>query len=507
MQSEDHLVTRGISKSFGSVRANDNVSITVKRGTVHAILGENGAGKSTLMSILYGLIRPDGGEILINGRVVSIRSPRHALDLGIGMVHQHFMLVDPLTVTENVVLGSKPTARLDLGSHERRLLDLSGEFGFDVDPRKTVSKLPVGMQQRVEILKALYHDADLIILDEPTSVLTPSETRSFFEVLRCLRRGGKTIVLITHKLDEVMSLTDRVTVMRGGRVTDEVATSETNPAELARLMVGRDVVLNVKRSEGKPGKPLLMIRDLRSRGSRMNWALNGLSLTVHEGEILGVAGVDGNGQAELAEVISGLRPYQEGSASLLEQELSGFSVAERTHDLGIAYVPEDRHRTGLVLDQSIASNLILRSCNRAPFAGSFGILNAAKIRENALRLVATYKVKCETILQDVRRLSGGNQQKLILAREISRNPRLLIVAQAVKGLDVGAIEFVQQALLAQRDRGMGILYISTELEHIFAICDRIAVMSRGRITGVLPNRDATPERIGQLMSGMSAEVA
>lgn len=502
-----HLVVRDLCKTFGSNKANDHVNVRVRRGTVHAVLGENGAGKSTLMSMLYGLLQPDSGDIILDGQTVQIDGPRTALDLKIGMVHQHFMLVEPLTVTENIVLGYERRALLDLKRHEERIQQLSRTFGFDVDPRELVSRLPIGMKQRVEILKALYYDAELIILDEPTSVLTPIETQSFFEVLRRLRAAGKTILFITHKLEEVMSLADEVTVMRAGRVTDEVLTSQTNATELARLMVGRDVVFDLQKPEGKPGAPLLVIQDLVAWGDRGYRALDGVDLVVREGEIVGIAGVDGNGQAELAEVIAGLRSYESGSVTLAGQELGPYSVAERTHDLRIAYVPEDRHRTGLVLDQSIASNLMLRAYDRPPFAKSFGVLDFAEIRRNAQRLTERYRVRFSSIDQAARRLSGGNQQKLILARELELEPRLLVVAQPCKGLDVGAIEFVQSTLLDQRSKGVGILYISTELEDILAVCDRIAVMFKGRITGVLAPREVTPERIGKLMAGITEEAA
>ena len=503
-----HLVVERLTKSFGDLKANDEVSLHVRRGTVHAVLGENGAGKTTLMNVLYGLLEPDSGRIILNGNEVKITSPRAALDMGLGMVHQHFMLVGPLTVTENVILGMEGIgARLDLREHEQRLRQLSETFGFDIEPRETIARLPIGMQQRVEILKALYRNANLIILDEPTSVLTPGEIGSFFAVLKRLREAGKTVIFITHKLEEVMELADEVTVMRGGRVTDELATANTSAAELARLMVGREVIFHVDRPTGGTGRIFFEVRDLRARGDRGNEALQGVSFDVHEGEILGFAGVDGNGQAELAEVIAGLRPIHAGSMKLDGEEISDCSVAARAHRLKIGYVPEDRHRTGLVLDQSIASNLMLRAYNRPPFVRSGGILDFSAIRANANRLVERYRVRHSSIDQQARRLSGGNQQKLILAREIEAGPRLLIVAQPCKGLDVGAIEFVQNTLIEQRSKGVGIIYISTELEHILAVCDRVAVMFRGRITGVMTPREATSDRLGRLMAGVTEKAA
>jgi general nucleoside transport system ATP-binding protein len=503
-----HLTIDKLTKSFGPLKANDGVSIHVSRGSVHAILGENGAGKTTLMNMLYGLLQPDSGRIILNGKDVQIHSPRDALHLGIGMVHQHFMLVGPLTVTENVVLGMGGGARrLDLATHEARLRELSRDYGFDVEPSEIVSQLPIGMQQRVEILKCLYRNADILILDEPTSVLTPGETDSFFRVLRSLTEAGKTIIFITHKLEEVMDLSDRVSVMRAGRVTDELDTAETDTAELARLMVGRDVMFDLERPQGTAGPVLFEATDVRATGERGNEALRGVTFDLRQGEILGIAGVDGNGQAELAEAIAGLRDYSGGSLKLDGVELSRHSVRDRIHKLRIGYVPEDRQRTGLVLDQSIASNLMLRAFDRPPFARHGVLLDFNAIRDNARQLFERYQVRARSIDQPVRRLSGGNQQKIILARELEAGPRLLVVAQPCKGLDVGAIEFVQNALIEQRNSGVGIIYISTELEHILAVCDRIAVMFRGRITGIIEPHEATSERLGMLMAGITENAA
>jgi general nucleoside transport system ATP-binding protein len=499
-----HLSVQDLSKSFGALRANDRVNLNVRRGTIHAILGENGAGKTTLMNMLYGLLQPDGGRIVLDGREVRIDSPRRALELGIGMVHQHFMLVGPLTVTENIVLGmERQGVRLDLARHESRLRALSDEYGFETEPTETAARLPIGMQQRVEIMKLLYRDARLLILDEPTSVLTPGETESFFRVLRQLRREGKTVILITHKLEEVMALSDRVTVMRAGAVTDEIDTGETTPAELARRMVGRDVIFDIERPKGSAGEVFFRMQGVRARSQRGHLALDGVDLELRRGEILGIAGVDGNGQAELAEAIAGLRDYDEGAINLDEEDLAGRSVAERKHRLGIGYVPEDRQRTGLVLDQTVAQNLMMRSYDRPPFVRWGGLLDSDAIGANARRLVERYRVRLGSIDQKVRRLSGGNQQKLILAREIEAGPKLLVVAQPCKGLDVGATEFVQNTLIEQRNNGVGIIYISTELEHIVAVADRIAVMFRGRITGTLSPSEATAERIGKLMAGVA----
>lgn len=505
-----HLHVDELSKQFGQLKANDRVSIKVRRGSIHAILGENGAGKSTLMSMLYGLLQPDSGTIRLNGDTVRIDSPRKALSLGIGMVHQHFMLIDPLTVTENIILGLAGAWRQNLDQHAARIAELSEQFGFDVDPRQVIASLPIGMQQRVEILKSLYREVDLLILDEPTSVLTPVETASFFKMLRRLKDAGKTVILITHKLDEVMALSDRVTVMRQGIVTDELNTSDTTAKELARLMVGRDVVFKVDQhlKTNHPvssSTPLLDVQNVNARSDRGTRALENLSFSVQRGEILGFAGVDGNGQAELAEVLAGLRAYSGGSIRLDGNELASYSVAQRLHDLRIGFVPEDRHRTGLVLDYSVSDNLILRSFNKPPFKRPSGVLDRHAITANAERLVQDYQVRTSGVQQPVRRLSGGNQQKVILAREIEARPRLLIVAQACKGLDVGAIEFVQSTLIAQRNAGVGIIYISTELEHILAICDRVAVLYQGRITGYVTPAHTTSEEIGQLMAGVQEQ--
>ena len=503
MAIDHHLIVDNVTKTFGDLHANDAVSLNVERGSIHAILGENGAGKTTLMNILYGLYQPDEGRLLVDGCEVKINNPKEALRQGIGMVHQHFMLVGTLSVTENVILGMKQNGfYLDLKRHAGRLTELSDSFGFEIDPNEVVWKLPMGMQQRVEILKLLYHNADILIFDEPTSVLTPGETGPFFDVLRRLTQAKKTILFITHKLEEVMAIADRVTVMRNGQVTAEVETSKTDQQELARLMVGRDIVFDIEYREFEAGPNMLEIKGGCTHSDRGLPALDDISLSVRCGEILGIAGVDGNGQAELAEVIAGLRPLEAGQITIAGQDIGEASVAERKHRLGIGYVPEDRQRVGLVLAHSVAMNLMLRSYNSLPYA-RHKFLNFSAIRTNAERLVERYDVRLQSTDQETRYLSGGNQQKVILAREIEGGPRVLIVSQPTKGLDVGATEFVQNTLLDQRENGVAILYISTELENLLAVSDRIAVIFKGRITGVLDTSEATAERLGMLMAGVS----
>jgi ABC-type uncharacterized transport system ATPase subunit len=499
LTSTYRLAVDGVSKAFGAVKANDRVTLRVRRGSVHAVLGENGAGKTTLMNILYGLYQPDEGRILIDDQEIRIESPRAAVRLGIGMVHQNFMLVGPLTVVENVVLD-RSGLMLNLRAHAERLVSLGKSFGFDIDPGAPVWKLPIGMQQRIEILKLLYHDADILIFDEPTSVLTPGETGPFFDVVRRLRDSGHTILFITHKLDEVMDVADRVTVMREGRVAAEMDAANTTPRELARLMVGRDVVFDLARPGSEPGRVVLDVREVRALSDRGLAALDGLSFTLRSGEILGIAGVDGNGQAELAEVIVGLRPLQAGAVRMGGEDISEMSAYERKHRLGVGYVPADRQRTGLAMGQTVSLNLILRSYRRLPFA-RHGLFDFGAIEEHAQRLVRDFDVRPRDVDQEVRLLSGGNQQKVILARELGERPAVLVVAQPTKGLDVGAIGFVQRRLIEERRRGVAILYISTELEHLLAVSDRVGVLFRGRLTGLLAAEEATPERLGLLMAG------
>ena len=495
------LAVDRLTKIFGEFKALDRVSINVKRGTVHAILGENGAGKTTLMNCIYGLYQPDGGRILLNGQEERVDSPLHAVELGIGMIHQHFMLVDTLTVTENIILGLKGLGvTLDLPRHERRIRELSEEFGFDIDPCREIWRLPMGMRQRVEILKALYRDARLLILDEPTSVLTPKEIDSLIVALDRLKTAGKTILFITHKLEEVFHSAERITVLRNGKVTAEKEIKDTDPREVARMMVGRDVVLDIRRPQTEIGPPALEVRNACAFNDRGLQALHEISLTVHAGEIFGVAGVDGNGQAELAEVITGLRPLSSGDVLVEGKSILDESVSQRRENKGIAFVPEDRQNMGLAMDFSIGKNCILRDYAKPPFS-HWLVINTEIMAEVAERWRQKYDIRMRSSSQLARHLSGGNQQKLILAREIECDPGILVVMQPCKGLDVGAIEKVQTILLEQKVAGKAILYISTELEHVLEVSDRIAVMCAGKITGVVRPEEATSEVMGSLMAG------
>ena len=497
-----HLVIDRITKSFGEFKALDDVSLHVRKNSIHVILGENGAGKTTLMNVLFGLYQPDEGRIEIDGAEVPIDNPRKAIENSIGMIHQHFMLVKSLTVTENIVLGLKgQKASLHLREHERRVRELSDTFGFEIDPKEPIWKLPMGMQQRVEILKALYRNAELLILDEPTSVLAPHEVDVFLNGLKKLRDAGHTIIFITHKLDEVMQVADQVTVLRRGRVMAEVAVDETTVNELARLMVGRDVIFDFARGKGKIGDIALDVADVCALNDRGIQALDQISFSLHTGEILGIAGVDGNGQSELAEVITGLRPLESGAIRIFDEDISRAAIRKRKQDYGIGYIPEDRQNTGLVLDYPATANLALRDFNRAPFSKA-GFMNIEFLQNHAREIVEKYDVRLHSIQQQAQFLSGGNQQKLILGRELEADPKILIAMQPTKGLDVGAIEFVQKMILQQRDDGKAILYISTELEHLMAISDRIAVMFGGKISGMLEPAEATAEQLGMLMSGV-----
>ena len=495
------LELREITKVFPGVRANDRVSLTLERGEIVALLGENGAGKSTLMNVAYGLMSADGGEILVDGSEVRIKSPRDAIALGIGMVHQHFMLIEPLTVTENIILGHEP-ARFGVLDHKgarARVVQISAMYGLRVDPDALVRDLSVGLQQRVEILKALYQGARILILDEPTAVLTPQEARELFSVIRSLVDAGLSAVLITHKLDEVMGAADRVVVMRDGRVVGETTPKETDQVGLARMMVGRDVVLRIDKADARPGDTVLRISDLVVKGQRGIDAVKGLSVEVHAGEIVGIAGVDGNGQSELVEAIMGLRRPSAGTIALRGEDITRASTRE-TIKAGVSHVPEDRHRRGLILEFDLAENLVLGDHRRAPYA-KLGITNPRAISAAARKRIEDFDIRTPSEHVLAGALSGGNQQKVVLARELGREPGVLIAAQPTRGLDVGAIEFVHRRLIAERDSGTAILLVSMELEEIMSLSDRILVMYEGQVAAEFTAHEADVERIGFFMTG------
>ena len=501
------LDLRGITKRFGAVLANDHLNITIASGTIHAIVGENGAGKSTAMRIAYGFYTADSGEILVNDQVRGIRAPRDAIALGIGMVHQHFMLVRPMTVTENIVLGEEPGSAiaLDLRKAAASIRALSEEFRLAVDPEATVERLSVGQQQRVELLKALYRRAELLILDEPTAVLTPQEVDEFFVILRRMRSQGKTVIIITHKLSEVLAISDRVTVMRDGRVVGNLDTGETSAAELARLMVGRDVLLRVEKSPARPGPIVLSVRDLsvagRGRGSRR---LDAVSFDARAGEIVGIAGVEGNGQTELIEALAGLLPESEvaGSISFGGRDIRALD-AKRRREAGIAHVPEDRHRRGLLLQFSLAENAILGVHYRPPVVSGIGaaLLDGPAIDRRADLIIREFDVRPPNRLLPARALSGGNQQKLIIGREFELPPVLLLISQPTRGVDIGAIEFIHRKIIAMRDAGCAVVLVSAELEEVTALADRVLVVHGGHIAGEVDPAGATQEEIGLLMTG------
>lgn len=491
----------GITKRFAGFTANDHINLVVEKGEIHALLGENGAGKSTLMNILFGLYQPDEGQIKIREKAVKITDPNMANDLGIGMVHQHFMLVEPFTVTENIVLGVEPTKglKIDIAQAERKVAELSERYGLKVDPRARIKDISVGMQQRVEILKTLYRGAEILIFDEPTAVLTPQEIKELMEIMQNLVREGKTIIFITHKLKEIMAICDRVTIIRRGKYIDTVSINETNVDDLAAKMVGRHVSFTVEKTPPQPKAPVLEIRDLIVEGNRGVDALRGLSLEVKAGEILGVAGIEGNGQSELIEAITGLRKTKTGSIKLNGSEIQNQPPRKIT-ERGVGHIPEDRHKRGLVLDYSIGENMVLQTYYKSPFAKA-GILQRNAIFEYARKLIKQFDVRTPSEDTPARALSGGNQQKGIIAREVDRNPDLLIAAQPTRGLDVGAIEFIHKKLVEQRDAGKAVLLLSLELDEILNVSDRIAVIYEGRIVGIVNPEETDHDQLGLMMAG------
>ncbi len=495
-----YLRLKGITKSFGTFVANDDINLSVDAGSIHALLGENGAGKTTLMNILCGLYTPDSGQIYLQDKPVQITSPSVAITQEIGMIHQHFMLVPQLTVTENIILGTGLDLRLNLFQKAEEIARLSKSYNLEVDSLAKVGDLPVGIQQRVEILKALYRQAKLLILDEPTAVLTPTEIASLFKVLRQLAANGHTIIFISHKLEEVMQLCNTVTVLRRGKVVATTTTQEATPQELAKLMVGREVFFKVDKPAATPGAIALDVKGLQVYDDRGLPVVRDISFQLHLGEILGVAGVDGNGQRELADAITGLRPVTQGQIKLSGKDITHWTPQKRVKHLQVGYIPEDRQKMGLVMSFSIAKNLILKVFQYLPFCRNWFLQNQA-INHNANAAIEKFDIRAEHGGVRVSQLSGGNQQKVVLARELSGEPMLIVAMQPTRGLDVGATEYVQQCLLAERQRGAAILYISTELEEVMAISDRIAVMYEGQFVDILDAATATVEQVGYLMTG------
>lgn len=495
---------RNITKQFPQVLANDDVTFTVAKGEIHALVGENGAGKSTLMKMLYGLLRPDSGTMSVNGQTARFADPGDAIANGIGMVHQHFMLIPPLTVAENVVIGQEPARRgfVDLARANTFVQDLSNQYGLKLDPTAKVETLGVGIEQRIEIIKVLYRGADILILDEPTAVLTPQEVDELFEILRLLKAQGKTIIFITHKLQEVMAISEMVTVMRRGKVVGRVATQQTTRAEIATMMVGREVLFRVERQPGRPGKEVLRVENLHALDNKQLPALRGVSFQVRQGEILGIAGVEGNGQTELVEVLTGLRQAEQGTIHVADRDITN-CTPRRVREQGVGHIPEDRHRRGLILGYTVAQNMVLGIHYQPPFVKHRGldVINFAPIQAKARRLIEEFDVRPPDADNLASNLSGGNQQKVIVAREFDQDPQILIAAQPTRGIDVGSIEFIHQRLIQARDAGKAVLLVSADLEEILSLSDRIAVIYEGEIVGVLQPEEATEERLGLMMTG------
>ena len=491
----------GIRKEFGSFVANDNITLQLKKGEIHALLGENGAGKSTLMNVLFGLYQPEAGEIKVKGKTVKVTDPNVANDLGIGMVHQHFMLVENFTVTENIILGNELTkaGMVNIKDAAKKIQKLSEMYGLDVDPNAKIEDISVGMQQRVEILKTLYRGADILIFDEPTASLTPQEINELIQIMKRLIQEGKSIILITHKLKEIMDVSDRVTVIRKGEGIGTVITAETNPNELASLMVGRQVEFKTVKSEAKPTDDTLVVKDLVVADYRGIDKVKGLNLTVRKGEILGIAGIDGNGQSELIEAITGLRKAKAGSVSINGKDITNKKPRKIT-EAGVGHIPQDRHKHGLVLDFSIGHNIALQTYYQKPISKS-GIMNYKKVSELAQKVINDFDVRTQGEHTPARALSGGNQQKAIIGREVLRDPDLLIAALPTRGLDVGAIEFIHQRLIEQRDNGKAVLLLSFELDEVMNVSDRIAVIYDGQIVDTLLPKETSEQELGLLMAG------
>jgi simple sugar transport system ATP-binding protein len=509
------LDAKGITKRFPGVLANDDVNFDLRKGEIHALLGENGAGKTTLMNVLYGLYKADSGEVLVDGKPVELHSPKDAIHHGIGMVHQHFMLIPVFTVTENIMLGAEtdhraapneaPLIKLDRKEVAQKVRELSQQYGFEIEPEATVGDLPVGLQQRVEIVKALYRKANILILDEPTAVLTPQEAEDLFRIMHELTDKGVSIIFITHKLKEVLAVADRITVMRSGRVVGTTIPKETNEAKLASMMVGREVILTVQKKPATPGEEVLKVTDLHVRDIRGLETVRGVSFIVRAGEVLGIAGVQGNGQTELAEALTGLRQIESGQFVLNGKDLTGKSPRPIT-ETGLAHIPEDRQKHGLVMSYSIADNMVLADYYQPRFSKGI-VIQQNQVDANARKLIKDFDVRTPSPFTAAGKLSGGNQQKVIVARELSRPVKLVIASQPTRGLDVGSIEYIHKEIIIMRDRGVGVLLISAELDEILSLSDRIAVMYRGQIVATVDRKDATREQLGLWMAGVETETA
>ncbi|WP_215141535.1 ABC transporter ATP-binding protein [Exiguobacterium qingdaonense] len=491
-----------IRKEFGTFVANDNITLQLRKGEIHALLGENGAGKSTLMNVLFGLYQPEGGEIRVHGKKVDIENPNIANELGIGMVHQHFMLVEKFTVTENIILGLEPKSgvTIDRDTARKKVMEISEQYGLKIDPDAKIEDISVGMQQRVEILKTLYRGADILIFDEPTAVLTPQEIQELIQIMKRLIAEGKSIILITHKLKEIMQVADRCTVIRRGRYIGTVEVDETvNEDSLAEMMVGREVNFAAEYSKADPQQVVLDVQGLVVKDSRGLKVVEGLDLQIRAGEVLGIAGIDGNGQTELIESISGLKKPESGKVLLNGKDVTGHTPRKMT-EAGIGHIPQDRHKHGLVLDYSIRDNMVLQTYYKEPFSKR-GLMNYKAVAEKAKALIEKFDVRTPSIDVAARALSGGNQQKAIIAREVDRSPDLLIAAQPTRGLDVGAIEFIHEQLIKEREKGRAVLLISFELDEILHVSDRIAVLYEGKIVGIRDPKETTEQELGFLMAG------